>query len=399
MLKSSVPASILLFLFCVAFSAQAQTQRVLHNFSGTDGQFPNAGLTADGKGNFYGTTQGGGEFGAGTVFQLAPNGSGGWNETVIYNFCSLPNCTDGVEPFFSYVTLDSHGNLYGTTCSGGSRKNGGTVWKLSSIRGTWNETVLYSFDGSSVSSSCPMDGVIVDSAGNLYGTTFAGSVFELSTSSGGWTEQVIYSFDSDGGLQYSGLAMDSHGNLFGNSLLTVFELTPNGSGGWTPAVIHTFSTNPAYSPVPTGNPVFDSAGNLYGVTNTGGAYGTGSVYRLQPKKGGGWAFKTLYAFNGCPHRLGGPVAGIVRDASGNLYGTTPVGGNFCGGSNQGYGTVFELIPPTGTGNYTEKVLWSFSGTDGANPYGTLTLDSAGNIYGTTETGGSNQGGVVFEVTP
>jgi uncharacterized repeat protein (TIGR03803 family) len=396
MSKVSVLPLMLALLFFAAPSAHSQTQQVVHNFTGDpDGSFPNAGLTADGKGNFYGTTQGGGTFeGGGTVFELSPNGSGGWNETIIHNFCSAANCADGSDPFFSYVTLDSVGNLYGTTCGGGST-NGGTVWELSLVDQTRTESVLYSFDASSHGNDCPINGVIIDSAGNLYGTVQSG-VFELSPSNGTWTEQVIYAFNGDESLRYNGLAMDSHGNIFGTSISTVFELSPNDNGGWTPTVLHTFTAGVS---LPTGNPVFDSAGNLYGVTSDGGAYGTGSVYKLSPKKKGGWAFKTLYSFNGCPHHLGGPVAGIVRDASGNLYGTTPLGGNSCGNGNQGYGTVFELTPPVGTGSYTEKVLWSFSGADGANPYGTLALDTSGNLYGTTQAGGSKGDGVVFEVTP
>jgi uncharacterized repeat protein (TIGR03803 family) len=401
MIRYSILALMSAFLFFAARSTQAQTQTVLHNFTGgTDGRYPDAGLTADGKGKFYGTTQGGGDSGNGTVFQLSPNGSGGWNETVIYSFCSAPNCADGVGPFFSYVTLDSLGNLYGTTCGGGSSSNGGTVWELSPVGPSWKETVLYSFNGFSRGNFCPINGLIMDSAGNLYGTTYSdgpASVFKLSPSSGGWTEQVIYSFSGDGGLRYNGLAMDSRGNIFGSTPSTVFELSPNGNGGWTPTVIHSWLGTTFV--LPTGNPVLDSAGNLYGVTYQGGAYGTGSVYKLSPKRKGGWAFKSLYSFNGCPHHLGGPVAGVVLGVSGNLYGTTPLGGSYCGTTNQGYGTVFELVAPVGSGSYTEKVLWNFSGTDGANPYATLTRDSAGKLYGTTASGGSNGGGVVFEVTP
>lgn len=401
MVRRSVLAAVSVFLFLAAPALQSQTQQVLHTFTGPDGAFPDGGLTADGQGKFYGTTQGGGLFGDGTVFQLTSDGSGGWNESVIYNFCSALNCTDGFDPYYSNVSIDAAGNLYGTTCGGGSAK-GGTVWQLSPMGQTWVETVLYSFDDAA-SDSCPINGVLIDSVGNLYGTTYSNGtykVFGLSKSSGVWNESVIYSFPGDGGSEHNGLVLDSHGNIFGNSLLTVFKLSPDGNGGWTSTVIHSFGTNFARSPIPTGNPVFDSAGNLYGVTYMGGAYGTGSVYKISPrKKGSLWTFKTIYALNGCPHHLGGPVAGVIVDSSGNVYGTTPLGGSSCVGSNQGYGTVFELTPPVDTGSYTGKVLWNFAATDGANPYGSLVLGSDGNLYGMTENGGSSGDGLVFEIVP
>src|SRR5208282_1068891 len=221
--------------------AKAQTEAVLYNFTGNpDGANPESRLTADSAGNLYGTTYSGG-LGSGTVFELSPNSSGGWTETVLYNFCSESNCGDGANPTYAYVTFDSQGNLYGTAYAGGA--NGyGVVYKLTPGQSGWTETVLYSF-ANSPDGANPVNGLIMDAAGNLYGTTYAGgsggngSVFELTPSGGNWTEEVIYNISST----YSGLAMDAHGNIVGTTYRTVFKLKPNGSGGWNPNVIFTFA--------------------------------------------------------------------------------------------------------------------------------------------------------------
>lgn len=383
-------------LFIAALPAHAQTETVLYNFTGgSDGGYPSSRLTPDGKGNFFGTTEGGS--GDGTVFELSPNGSGGWNETTLYAFCSAPNCTDGASPTYSYILFDTVGNLYGTTCGGGADR-GGVVWELSPAGASWTETVLYSFTNKY---GCPIGGLITDSARNLYGTVYdangPATVFELSPSGDSWTEQVIYSYSADGGEGYNGLTMDAAGNIFGSSVSTVFQLSPNGNGGWTPAVIFTFEEQSG----PSGIPVLDQAGNLYGTTIGGGAKGYGTVYKLKRGKLGKWSKTILYAFKGSPTDGESPVGGVVLDAAGNIYGTTFYGGSTGSGKRRinGDGTVFELVPPVGTGSYQEKFLWSFTGADGENPYASVILDSGGNLYGTTSEGGSNGWGVVFEVTP
>src|SRR5208283_5042064 len=219
--------------------AQAQTETALYNFTGgSDGSAPYGPLTPDGKGNFYGTTSGGGAFGGGTVFELSPNGSGGWNESTLYSFCSVaPNCADGANStvYGSYVTFDSLGNLYGTTWAGGAYGYG-VVFKLSPVGTSWEETVLYNYDGGA--GYGVVAGVIFDPEGNLYGTTY-GAIFELSPSGGGWTEQTIFNEGYGGG--WAGLIMDVHGNIFGVGSGSVFELSPNGSGGWNSTVIHSFA--------------------------------------------------------------------------------------------------------------------------------------------------------------
>ncbi len=385
--------------------AQAQTETVLYNFCSqpncSDGASPWSRLTFDGAGNLYGTTMFGGASGRGTVFELSPNGSGGWNESVLYSFCSAPNCTDGWGPSYSYVMLDSVGNLYGTTEAGGA--NGvGTVFELSPSGTSWNETVLYSFcsvgDYNCTDGTSPLSGLIMDQAGNLYGTTtylgasgWGGNPFELSPSGGGWTYQVIY-YQVNYDVGYvAALTMDAAGNLFGVNYDTVFELSPNGNGGWNPTVIHTFCSRPKDGCDAQGTLVLDKAGNLYGTTNLGGAENYGMVYKLSPGTKG-WKEKILYSFNGAKHGSAPEAAGIVFDEAGNIYGTTLLGGT------DGAGIVFELVAPVGTHkNYEEKVLWSFNGTDGSEPVSGLILDRAGNLYGMTQSGGSSGNGVVFEV--
>jgi uncharacterized repeat protein (TIGR03803 family) len=388
-------------LLIPARPAQAQTETVLYKFTGgSDGGWPGRGVIADGAGNLYGTTQGGGASGQGIVFELSPNGSGGWNETVLYNFCSRPNCSDGGawnSQLPSNLIFDSSGNLYGTTPGGGAYGYG-VVYELSLVGGSWTETVLHSFAGGADGAN-PTAGVIIDPAGNLYGTTgwngssvSGGTVFQLSPSGGGGTEQVIY---ADGYVGFGGLVMNAAGNIFGPAINNytgeglVFELSPNGSGGWTSAVIYNFPCTHTSCPIgadPDSALVFDKAGNLYGTALYGGSKNYGTVYKLSPGSGT-WTGVVLHSFTGGP-KDGSHPWGIVFDALGNLYGATQLGGQY--GGSVGYGTVFELV-----GAYQEKVLWSFNATDGLWPFDSLILDSAGNLYGTTYGGGS--AGVVFEV--
>ncbi len=395
MIGKLVVALTLLFMLFVVYSAQAQTETVLYNFCSrpncSDGDYPTSRLTSDGAGNFYGTTSGGG-LGYGTVFELSPNGSGGWNETVLYSFTGG---ADGWDPVYAYVTFDLAGNLYGTTLFGGDSgcDNGtgcGVVFELSPMGTSWTETVLHSFtlqeDG-----GFPEGGVIIDPEGNIYGGNELG-VFELSPSGGDWTAQLIY----EGFITGGGVTMDASGNIFGGTWVdekdgrgTVFELSPNGTGGWNPTVIHNFLDGN----YPTGALVFDKAGNVYGTISGTPCCREGKVYKLSPGKNGTWMEKTLYSFKA--ETDGRYIfAGIVFDAVGNIYGTTAYGGGY------GDGVIFELVPVGRKGtSYEQKVLWNFNGTDGAQPFGSLILDSAGNLYGTTSGGGSNGYGVVFEVTP
>jgi len=379
-------------LLIVARPGQAQNEHVLYNFCSepncTDGGDPSGSLISDGDSNFYGTTFGGGTFGYGTVYELSPNGSGGWNETVIYNFTGG---IDGSRPSQAGVIFDSTGNLYGTASMGGA--NGlGVVFELSPAEGGgWKETVLYNFGGGG---EYPENGLIMDSTGNLYGSDNAQGAFELSPSGGGWVEQAIYDFNTD--YYYAGLTMNAAGSIFGAAYDpdNVFEISSNGDGGWTPSVIHIFTGAPKDGNAPEGTPVLDKAGNVYGTTTTGGAKNYGAVYKLTlvttGEKKGTWTEKILYSFKGGTEDGTSPWGGVVLDSSGNIYGTTSVGGKY------GDGTVFELVADGSS--YKEKILWNFNGVDGANPFASLTLDS-GNIYGNTSAGGSGGNGVIFEVNP
>lgn len=378
-----------------ASSACAQTEAVLYNFTGgSDGGSPNAGLTPDGAGNLFGATNSGGSGQSGTVFELSPNGGGGWNETVLYSFL------DG-GPDYCKLIFDRAGNLYGTTIYGGA--NGyGTVFELRLVGTTWEETILYSFT-KGTDGAYPTNGVILDAAGNIYGTNdsaygLEGSqVFELSPSVEGWTEKTIYSAGSGiFGDSYAGLTMDGAGDIFGLTIKTVFELSPDGSGGWNSTLIHTFNGDLGNGYGLGGTPVLDKSGNIYFTTTTGGSGNCGTVLELSPGKGGTWTGKTLYSFKGGAEDGNLPFGGLVLDAAGNIYGTTAYGGE----TNSGI--VYELVRQADAGNYKEKVLWSFNGTNGESSYGSLII-GAGALYGTTMYGGSDWhgvpsgNGVVFEV--
>jgi len=391
-IRSAMTVAVLSALLLIAARPAQATQEVLYNFtSNPDGANPGSSLISY-NGNFYGTTYSGG-LGYGTVFELSPNGSGGWVETVLYEFCSQLSCTDGENPTYAYLTVDGSGNLYGTTFGGGA--NGyGAVFELTSSGESWTETVLYSF-ANSPDGANPVNGLIMDTAGHLYGTTWAGgtngngTVFEMTLSGGTWTEAVISNISST----YAGLTMHG-GNIYGIGYTTVFQLSPNGKGGWIREVIHNFIAADAakQGSDPNGTPVFDSAGNLYGTTETGGTYGYGVVYKLTPGAAGKpWAAKLLASLGkGSAY----PLAGVVFDSAGNLYGTATQGGA------KGLGCVFELVAPAGgVGAYKEKVIWNFDGENGNTPDAGLFVDTAGNLYGTTYLGGSSGYGSVFVVNP
>jgi uncharacterized repeat protein (TIGR03803 family) len=408
--------------------AQAQTQAfVLYGFcsaapSCPDGQFPLSGITSDGEGNLFGTTSFGGSSGAGTVFDVL---SGGGIYT-LYTFCpDGPPCPDGRMPGYANLLVDSLENLYGTTTLGGA--NGyGVVWELTPEYPNapwmpWNETVLYSFTGAADGWD-PESGLIMDPAGNLYGTTKVGggspncssgcgTVFELTPSAGGvWDYHLIYTFDTQNGI--AGLTMDGNGNIYGATLSTVFELSPDGNGGWTQSVLHTFTGAPGGDgSLAQGTPALDQAGNLYGTTASGGAHNGGMVYKLVPAKNGTWTEQILYSFKPKVGEDGyAPIAGVVLDENGNIYGTTTGGTTLPFGYVPG--TVFELVAPhnflLAAPHYKEKILANFCTeylgpsypcVEASEPTGILYMDGAGNLYGTARMGpdGPDQG-VVFEVT-
>jgi uncharacterized repeat protein (TIGR03803 family) len=410
--------------------AVAQKETVLHSFGhGKDGResgsAPGACLTIDGYGNLYGTTEMGGSHGYGTVFELQPKSGGGWTEKILHNF---NNDADGGYPLGGLV-LDSAGNLYGTT-GGGGASMAGVVFELQpKASGGWTEKVLHNFSDNGKDGLEPYASLIFDAVGDLYGTTYAGgnvrgtadcftgcgTVFELTPSLAGekhWTEKILHNFSyvgGDGFNPYAGLVFDSAGNLYGTTYGggifragTVFELAPSG-GDWTETVLHSFGHDKDGT-APIGGLILDPSGNLYGTTLGGGGYGCGgggcgSVFELSPETGGGWTDKILYSFSS---KSGGyfPEAGLVTDAFGNLYSTTTRGVAY--GFNGG--RVFELTPLAG-GAWTETVLHSFGkGNDGKAPVSGLIFDASGDLYGTTAEGGGSRSckygcGTVFKIMP
>jgi uncharacterized repeat protein (TIGR03803 family) len=393
-------------LALVATSTAAAGERVLVSFNANNGNGPYGGLISDVAGNLYGTTTGGGIHSAGTVFELMPKTGGGWSLKLLHSFND--NGVDGITPYTRLV-FDSAGNLYGTTNNGGSN-NVGTVFQLTpTTSGSWNETILHSFENNEVDGTYPYGGLILDSSGNLYGTTagggvdFNGTVFELTPGkTGDWMETVLHNFDfSDGISPYAGLIFDASGNLYGATYAggsygygTVFELTPQGSGEWNETTIFNFNGQNATGDAPYATLIFDSTGNLYGTTVFGGTYDSGMVFELTPQSGGEWTETIVHSFEPSNWDGGNPYGGLIMDAAGNLYGTTNQGGRF------NYGTVFKLTPKAG-GGWSEKLLHGFNdnGRDGYNPYCTLLSDHAGNLYGVTYQGGAHNDGAVFEILP
>jgi uncharacterized repeat protein (TIGR03803 family) len=330
-------------------------ETVLHYFQGKaagDGSYPVAGLVQDSQGNLYGTTSQGGTYDYGTVFKLTPAG----DETVLHSFAGPP---DGAVPW-GELLLDSAGNLYGTTSEGGTGCRNpygpagcGTVFKLSPAG---VETVLHRFKNSP-DGALPAAGLIKDAKGNLYGTTMGGGNVVLGSAAG-----------------------------------TVFRVTPGG----TETVLYRFkgyslSTKDGQNPRST--LVWDASGNLYGTTEEGGPKAWGTVFKLSPLG----KETTLYSFPGKSGDGRSPEAGLVRDSAGNLYGTTNIGGNGSQCINEGCGVVFKL---SATG--VETVIHRFSETakDGCSPTAALIRGPAGNLYGVTPfCGGPSGVGSMFKIVP
>jgi uncharacterized repeat protein (TIGR03803 family) len=374
----------------------ASKERVIHHFQYLKGDIPYAGLVFDAQGNLYGTTLQGGTHGRGTAFELSPEAGGGWTETVLYSFDNAP---DAANPYGGLV-LDTAGNLYGTTYYGGT-SNRGAVYKLTrGSKGTWTESVLYSFaDGS------PTGALVFDAKGNLYGTTtsdgvtyHAGTVFELTPASGGtWNATVLYSFkgngNGDGDSPTCGLIFDAAGNIYGTTERggakdsgTVFKLTLS-KGIWTESLLYSF-TGESDGASPYAGVTMDGNGNLYGTT----LY---CVFELKLTSRG-WQAAVLHDLRGAGDGLSS-YSGIVLDKMGNLYGTTLEGGKGC--NYPGCGIVFKLAPQS-DGSWKETVLHNFeSADDGSWSTAGVVLDQSGNLYGTTNYGGGEFGyGTVFEIT-
>lgn len=401
-------------------SAQSKYKN-LHTFNGgNDGRVVQSGLVLDPAGNLYGTTDGGGTNNGGTVFRLTRNADGTWTESVLYSFCSLSNCSDGMEPMAGLI-LDQAGNLYGTTRTGGPN-NGGTVFKMTAnLGGTWTESVLYGFCSLSncQDGNWPEAALMLDQAGNLYGTTIYGGAHQEGTAfrlmpneDGSWTESVLYSFCSmtycpDGRNPVAGLISDQTGNLYGMTQYggnssgngTVFKLTPHQNGSWTHQVLHRFCSrsNCSDGGFPLGALILDQSGGLYGTTS---AWPTeGLVFKLTQNKRGGWTEQVLHTFCFRTSCYDGdyPTSTLILDHQGNLYGTTASGG-YVGGCTLGCGVVFRLAPTSHSG-WKETVLHRFADHPGAYPLAGVILDAAGNLFGTTNGDDITTQGSVFEIAP
>jgi uncharacterized repeat protein (TIGR03803 family) len=402
----------------------AATEQLLYSFgdTATDGSTPYGNLIFDASGNLYGTTFYGGNSvacggGCGTVFELIPQTGGGWKEKVLHNF----NGKDGSNPYASLI-FDASGNLYGTTFYGGNSVacggGCGTAFELiPQTGGGWKEKVLHNFNFNGKDGSNSYASLTFDASGNLYGTTFyggnstacnggCGTVFELIPQAGGrWKAKILHNFgknSTDGQSPVAGLIFDALGNLYGTARGggrygqgTVFELTPQSGGSWRQKILHNFKADGRDGNDPGSSLIFDASGNLYGTTFFGGKYTFGIAFELMPQSGGSWREKIVYAFGA--NNMEAYPSSLIFDDAGNLYGTTQQDNNGGGG-----GTVFELIPQAG-GGWTENVLHAFPfnpiQTDGFSPDDGLIFDPSGNLYGTTQGGGTFGVGTVFELTP
>ncbi len=442
----------------------AKTETVLYTFNGsTDGGAPVSALVMDPAGNLYGTASYGGAEGDGAVFELSPmpgggcpagsNTGNGWCETVIYSFTGG---ADGVGPIAA-LAIDSGGNLYSTTSGSlvsfaGTNKCG-SVFKLSpGSGGTWIESTLYDFTGSTFSSKtgatdgcAPEAAVVFDASGNLYGTTAYGGtsgsngsttncqasrpegcgiVYELSPMTGGscpsgsqtgngWCESILYNF-----MGYNGTIKDGYystsdltfynANLYGTTQSggtsagfgTVFELSSGSGGTWTETILHNFTRNPDGS-VPLQGVVFDSQGNLYGTTSQGGNYlvnktSDGTAYEISSTG----TFSKLYQFTGGATDGMSPGSKLLIDSFDNLYGTSYQSGPGCDSNCQGYGSVWKLVvPPVNVSlssslnpsTYGQSVTFTatVTPTNGGTPTGTITfMDGATTLGSGTLSSGS-----------
>ena len=341
-------------VFELARSGSEWTETVLYSFlNGGDGANPYGPLVLGKEGNLYGVAYGGGASNLGAVFELSPNSGGGWTETTIYSFAGG---SDGSSPFGGLIA-DSRGSLNGFTLGGGtgSCDNGngcGTVFELKRSQSSWKEVVVFRFRGGS-SGSLPR-ALTLDHTGNLYGTTSEGGkgssglVFKLSHSAGGWTESVLHAFTggSDGSTPEGGVSIDGAGNLYGTTFSgsgggcpggcgLVFELKSGEKGRWSELVLHRFEQNTSGGVYPDTSLIFDQAGNLFGGTDGGDAYGDGVVFELMQNFDGKWVESVIQDFFGAND--GFSPGTLVFGKDGYLYGAA-------GGGAYGDGLVFQLTP-------------------------------------------------------
>jgi hypothetical protein len=440
---------VILAMLMVTTNASAEwNEKVLYSFQGgSDGYTPAGGVVFDKAGNLYGANSWGGSGGCpspgcGTVFELSPptQTGGSWTETTIYAFQGvLGSVKDGLTPE-SGVIIDQEGNLYGTTSLGGdgpcillgSATGCGAVYELSPPKqkgGQWMETILYSFQGGT-DGYFPMGDLVFDKQGNLYGATWfgggkgntcnqyyggnCGTVFKLSPpkeKDGKWTEKILHSFagGTDGANPNGYSVLDRSGAVYGLTFSgggqschcygTAFKLKPSTKGGaWSEELLHSFDRTNSDGGNPMAGVILDLKGNLYGTTLNGGPGGGGIAFQISApsSKSGHWKEAILYGFSKNGKGVN-PEAPLLFDSKGDLYGTANDSGEAY------YGTVFRLSPREKNEAWTSSLLYGFAGApDGAQPAAGLVFDAAGNLYSTTTQGGtgacSGGCGTVFEVS-
>ncbi len=412
LIAAGVGVALICSLPWTAPPARAQSFSVLHNFTGgQDGARPYGGVVLDDAGNIYGTTVAGGLTytpcggGCGTVFQLRPVGPA-WVLNRIYGF----HHDEGWQPL-ARVVFGPDGALYGTTLAGGTYGDYGTVFRLQQPSQPcktaicpWNQTVLWNFGGGDDGINPGVGDLTFDAEGRIYGTTYTGGARSLGTvyqltpiPGGGWTESVVYSFQGglsgDGALPWANVTFDPAGNMYtttmeggGADCGTAVRLYPSQSG-WADTILHSFACS-SDGQYPLAGLVFDPAGNLYGATVERGPSQSGTVFELAAPDGSG-GYSIIYNFNGIGY---GPSNSLTLGSDGGLYGTAQGDGQY------GQGTVFKLTYANGTWTYTS--LHDFTGRDdGGTPFSRVAFDADGNLYGTASMGGSFGYGVVWKITP
>jgi uncharacterized repeat protein (TIGR03803 family) len=440
--RASLLTTALVMSTATSTSAAAGNTKIIYSFckeiSCADGDNGGGGsaLLMDASGNLYGVTPNGGEhLYAGVVYELIANAKKSkWRYKRLHNFCARSNCVDGSTPWGALI-MDTSGDLYGMTLHGGRGQQEGVVFELvpNADRSKWAYSVLHDFcrktdcfgPGGELTYAGAATGALYDGVSPLYGTTTAGgahssgTAFELTPVAGQtkWQATDIYDFCSnwDGhftcfdGKSPNGLVFDTNGNLYGtaqsgaNGSGVVFELSPPAPAKkkWKQTVLYTFGQNSNDGSNPHGNLFFDGRGNLYGTTQFGGAFGDGTVFEVAPN-GATSQEAVLYSFCALTNCADGayPANGVIMDASGNLYGTTP--DTPPNQSPVGYGLAFKLAFNGST--WQETVLHTFCSqancSDGEYPTASLITDGSGNLFGTTQRDGANgQGGTVFELKP
>ena len=344
-LKKFRADAILALYTMAAIPLSAQTFTTLHSFDNSDGAYPEAGLVQATNGAFYGTTQGGGANGLGTIFNMTPNGT----VTALYSFCSQSGCSDGVYPEAGLIQA-ANGDFYGTTTNGGTDGNG-TIFKITP---SGSLATLYRFSqGGPTDGTVPYAGLVQATNRYLYGTTWIGGI---------------------------------------NGEGAVFKISPSG----TLTTLYAFCSQSACADGshPSAGLVQSTNGTLYGTTTGGGASGMGTVFKITPSG----ALTTIYSFcsqSGCPDGSM-PYGGLTLASNEDLYGTTNAGGAHC--APYGCGTVFR-ITPGGTLTTLYRFCSKTGCTDGSAPFSGLIQATDGNFYGTTSLGGANSAGTIFKITP